>query len=254
MAQETNQFDFADMGTAEPMSEIQKRKASLQQKSQEAVQNIQQTSQVEEQTMRQKDALSGMQQQMSNMRRAADYQKSNFDESLKMERDLSAINASAKADLYDKQMQFTRDSAGRKMMNERQLADWMITKAAGEEDLRGFEQRSQQLHNRKLQLMQAAYAKIAQAEKQVAQRATDERSRQLKMELTKAKAEADKKIAKQKAKSGAARMMIKGVFTVAGAVVGGMAGTAAGGVGAGPGAVYGASLAGGLGDAVGSQV
>lgn len=235
---EQNQFGFEDMGTAEPMSEIQKRKADLQQNSQQAVQNIQQTSQVEEQTLRQKDALAGMQQQMSNMRRAAGYQKSNFDEGLKLERDLSAISKDAKQELYDKQLEFKRDSAGRKMLSERQLADWMLTKAAGEEDLKNFEQRSQQLHSRKLQLMQAAYAKISQTEKQLAQRGSDLRARQLKLEIAAAKAAAEEKIRKQKAKKGAMGMMVKGAFTVAGAIVGGMYSA---GLGAGGGAALGSA-------------
>jgi hypothetical protein len=247
MAGETNQFGFEDMGSAEPMSEIQKRKAQAQQTSQEAVQNIQQTSQREEQTLRQKDALGAMNQQMTNMKRAAGFQRSNFDEGLKLERDLSAISGDAKQELYDKQLEFQRDSSGRKMLNERQLTDWMLTKAAGEEDIKGFEQRSQQLHARKLQLMQAAYAKIGQTEKQLAQQGSNIRARELQMELAKAKAAAEDRIRKQKAKKGAMGMMVKGAFTVAGAVIGGYV---TGGTGTAAGAALGSQLGSAGGDIV----
>jgi hypothetical protein len=248
MAQEM--LSFEDMSTDESGSEIQKRKQALQTSAQEFTGQAQKVSEESEQTLRSQYALREMRDQTANMKQAMKYQRSNFDEGLKQQRSLSAIDASAKTELFDKEIQFKRDAQGRKILSERQLADWMIQKQATEEDFKNFEQRTSQLHQRKIQLLQAAYAKIEQAEKQAYQLGKGALDKETTLAITEKKRALDEKIRKAKQKAANRSSIITGAFTVAGAVVGGVVGGMAGGVGAAPGAAVGASAGSGLGQAV----
>jgi hypothetical protein len=241
MAQDMMTFD--DMGTNEPVSEIQRRKQQLQGNAQQFAKESQQVTGREEQTLRSQAAMTGMQDQMSQMKQAMKYQQTNFDEGLKQQRELAALDGQAKAQLFDAQIQFNRDAQGRKLMNERQLLDWMVNKSAGEEDFKNYQQRTEQLHARKLQMLQVAQAKIKQAESQLYQMTSGQLDKETKIALTNAKMQADKKIAKAKQDAANKNSIITGAFTVAGAVIGGIFGNA-------PGAVAGASIGSGAGQAV----
>lgn len=241
MAQEM--LSFEDMSTDESGSEIQKRKQALQTSSQEFAAEAQQTSQQSEQTLRSQYALKQMRDQTANMKEAVKYQKSNFDEGLKQQRSLAAIDSAAKNELFDKELQFKRDSQGRKLLSERQLADWMMQKQATEEDFKNFEQRTSQLHQRKMQLLQTAYAKIEQAEKQAYQINKGALDKETTLIIAGKKKALEEKIRKAKTKAANQGSIITGAFTVAGAVAGGIYGGPAG-------AVAGASVGQGAGSAV----
>lgn len=243
----TDMLSFEDMGTNEPASEIARRKGALQQEAQAFGQEAQQVTSRETQTLRSQAALEEARSQTQRMKDSMKYRQANFDEGLKLQRQLSGIDEGAKREMFDQSTQFNRDSAGRKFLSERQLADWMIQKQATEEDFKNFDQRSEQLHARRSQMLQAAYQKIIQAEKQAAQLGSDEKSRQTQMYIAQKKKEAEDKIRKQQQKSSNRSAIITGAFTVAGAVVGGVVGGMAGGVGAAPGAALGASAGSSLG-------
>ncbi len=245
----TDMLSFEDMGTNEPASEIARRKGALQQEAQQFGQQAQQVTSQETQTLRSQAALEEARGQTQRMKDSIKYRQANFDEGLKLQRQLSGIDEGAKREMFDQSTQFNRDSAGRKFLSERQLADWMIQKQATEEDFKNFDQRSEQLHARRSQMLQAAYQKIIQAEKQAAQLGSDEKSRQTQMYIAQKKKEAEDKIRKQQQKSGNRSAIITGAFTVAGAVVGGIWNM---GAGAPAGAAAGAMLGSKVGEMAGS--
>jgi hypothetical protein len=242
----TDMLSFEDMGTNEPASEIMRRKGALQQEAQQFGQQAQKVTQQETQSLRGQAAMDELRSQTTRMKDSMKYRQSNFDEGLKQQRQLAGLDEGAKRELFDQQIQFQRDSAGRKFLNERQLADWMIQKQATDEDFQNFDQRSEQLHARKSQLLQAAYQKIIQAQKNAAKLGSDERSRQTQAYLAGKAEEARQKARKQDQTAANRSSIITGAFTVAGAVVAGIySGGAAAPAGAAAGASLGAVVAGG---------
>lgn len=79
---------------------------------------------------------------------------------------LSEVSEDAKDELLDEQLSFKRDEANRALMNERQMADWAITKAKNREEYLDYAQSAMQMHERKVKMLKAAHDKIKQAIKQ----------------------------------------------------------------------------------------
>jgi len=159
------------------------------------------------------------------------------------EQQLAALDLGAKKELFDDQMVFQKGKAGQTLFNTRQLADLAVLKARDSNDLRKFEQEMSQMTERKMKMYDIAMKKIEQELGQSSGNRERIQNQAHLKELAQAKAALEKKMAKDKAKADNTRSIIKGVFTVGGAVVGGIVG--------GPvGAVAGASVAGAGGDIV----
>lgn len=73
---------------------------------------------------------------------------------------LAGISEQAKQELYDQQMQFKKDEAGRTLFNTRQLADYAVTSAKNDEELKNYQQNMELASKRKAELMDAAYNKL----------------------------------------------------------------------------------------------
>lgn len=73
---------------------------------------------------------------------------------------LAAISENAKQELYDKQMKFDKDEAGRTLFNEMQLLDYAKANAQTDEQYKNYAQEAQQLSNRNMQFMEAAFNKV----------------------------------------------------------------------------------------------
>lgn len=86
--------------------------------------------------------LSAQQQQMNNVQR------------------LAQISEEAKQELYDKQMNFERDEAGRTLFNQTQLLDYARVNAQNNEQFQNYAQIAQQASQRKLQFMESAFNKV----------------------------------------------------------------------------------------------
>ena len=183
------------------------------------------------------------------MKQALQSDRNNFDAALKNKRVLSSIDQAATSQLVDAEIQFKRDSLGRKLLSERQLMDWLTTKAKSDQDWAGFQQRQKQLHDRKSMILDAAYAKIRQAEKMAYQRSSFEISKEADEFIARAKADLEEK--KAKAKRDAAN---KAALASALGTVGSIAGGIIGAYGGPAGAAAGAAIGGMAGTYIGTQI
>ena len=108
---------------------------------------------------------------------------------------LADLSEDTKNKILDDNLSFKRDEAGRAYLNERQLADWAVTKAKSQEDLLNYQQQAQQAYKQKAALLDAARNKIMQ------QMQNDEKLREQGVtlsrdtQLAQAKADLDQQIA-----------------------------------------------------------
>lgn len=193
--------------------------------------------------------------QTEHMKRSMTLQKENFDTSLRNERRLAGMDAAAAKALIGTEKQIKEDSFGRKMLSENQLADWYATRATSEEDWANYNARSSQLHERKVMILKASYAKIEQAERQAFAKWGQQVDQELMTTLAEKKSTMEKKIAAAQ-KEAANRSAI---ISAMGGIVSGLGGAWAssgfstswigGGAAAAGGGGAGTSAAGGVGAA-----
>jgi hypothetical protein len=231
VADVTQNLQYEDMSSNTPASEIMKRGQELKTEQSNFQQSAGEFFDNEASKQKSTAALAEAQKQTKNMKDAMQFKNANFDSALRDAHVLDSLQAGAKQQLVDAKIQFSRDAQGRKLMSESQMQDWMLTKAKSEEDWKNYAQRSQQLHDRKIMLLQAAKNKIEQAEQESYQILNQKTRQNTQEDLARYKADVEKKVAKAKQTSANNSAIIGGVFTVAGAVVGSIvpgAGTAAG--------------------------
>lgn len=159
---------------------------------------------------------------------------------------LAKINEDAKQELYDKQMQFERDEAGRTLFNERQLADYAKSSALSDEQLKDYAQQTDQLSKRKLEAMEHAAKLVDSDLSQKYSVAKQKGDQQMILQINQMRRDMEEKIRSEKAKA-ANR---SAAFTAGGTIIGGVAGAFVGGP---AGASMGASAGGALGGAAASQ-
>lgn len=171
------------------------------------------------------------------------------------EQKLSQLSAQAKQEMFDSRLHFQRDEAGRTAMNERQLSDYAVLHARDAQQFQNYAQTASQLHDREMELMQAASRKI-DAELQAHSALGEQQQNQaLKAQLVQAKYDADQAAARAAAKRKNNSTMWQAggavVGTVAGAVIGGYV---TGGAGTTAGAAAGGAIGSGLGSAIGGAI
>lgn len=166
-----------------------------------------------------------------------------------LEGQLANISQSAKDKLLDQQLSFKRDEFGRTLWNERQLADYKLMTAKSEEEYRQFEQQFEQMSQRRMKMLEIAQQKITLSLKNGFMREDQRLNQNQKIELMKAKAAIDRKIAAEKAKRRGRGAMFQG----AGAIIGAAAGAYIGMAGGPQGAIIGASIGSQIGSGVGSM-
>ena len=167
---------------------------------------------------------------------------------------LSQLDMNAKKELYDNEISFKRDEAGRTLFNQRQLADYVKQNAVSDEQFKNYAQQAEQISKRNLQAMESAYNIIAENLKQQWAVAEQNKDQAAQKQIQEIKIELEKRMAKARAR--AANNM--GAWTAGGTVVGAVAGGVAGsiiapGAGTAAGAAAGASIGGALGSYAGSQ-
>jgi hypothetical protein len=167
----------------------------------------------ERNTSRRAAALDEAKAQTQTMKKAMNLQATNFDESLKNQRRLYNLDKNATQTLVNEEKQFQLDAAGRKFLSERQMADWFATKAQGEEDWAGYQQRTTQLHERKLQILQAAYKQLEMKETQLYQAGAAAQDRDTREFLARAKSSLEAKIRKAQAKAANSSAIIGALST-----------------------------------------
>ena len=168
---------------------------------------------------------------------------------LRQREQLSRLGGDVRDKILDSRLRFDRDEMGRKFTNERQLADYVLANAKTEQDFRDKLREMQQVHQRKIQMLEISERKIREAVQRGFISEQQQLDNEQRAKLSQLAAKMREKIQKEKADARNKNSMITGAFTIGGAIVGGVLGAGAGGVGAAPGAMIGASAgaaAGGL--------
>jgi|694.fasta_scaffold39126_3 hypothetical protein len=163
---------------------------------------------------------------------------------------LSQLDMNAKKELYDNEISFKRDEAGRTLFNQRQLADYAKQNTISDEQFKNYAQQAEQVNKRNLQAMESAYNIIAENLKQQSAIAEQNKDQAAKKQIQEIQIELQKRMAKARAR--AANNM--GAWTAAGTIAGAGAGALIAGPGGyAAGAAVGASVGGALGSYAGSQ-
>ena len=84
-------------------------------------------------------------------------------ESLDQTQRLANLDQRAKQELFDRQLQFSKDEADRTSFTERQLIDWAARNAQKNEDFANWKQKSDQIHARNMEIMKVTEARLMQA-------------------------------------------------------------------------------------------
>lgn len=177
--------------------------------------------------------MAAQQQRLESQQRVGEQQRSLSKKQRELTSRLQRLDQDAKDELIDRQLQFQQDERGRQFMNERQMADWAVANAKSEEEFAAYKQQAMQMHERKMQMMQTAHAKVSQAIKQnyvIEGQQLDQEQRKRLIEEQRAleqkmREEAAKRAEKQAMWTAAGTI----VGTVIGAYFGGPAGAQAGG-------------------------
>jgi hypothetical protein len=155
---------------------------------------------------------------------------------------LAGLDQSLKNKLLDEELSFSRDEMGRILFNERQLADFRLSTAKGDEELRAYEQQVSQMSERRLKMLQVSQAKIKQTLQQGFTESEQELDQASKQRLAIALNQIKEKIAREKARQANRAAMFQAVGTIGGAVAGAVLTN-----GSPAGAAVGASVGGALG-------
>lgn len=198
-----------------------------------------QTAAVGQQAVQQAGQLQQQQQQVGGM--ALDAQKqatqktlTGIEEGNKAEemsgRDkLNNISEDAAKELFDKQMVFAKDENGRTFMNERQIADYMKTKATSDEQLKNYAQKAQQIQKTSMRIQQAAYDKLTSALEDESKLSNMGYDKDMILQLRELKQQMESDLQQKQANAEKSGFFWGAVGTVFGAAAGGSSGAAAGG-------------------------
>jgi hypothetical protein len=136
------------------------------------------------------------------------------------EAEIAAMGLDLKQDIFDRQMKFEHDEAGRVVMNDAQIADWAILKA---KDHQEFESRMQDMKlasERRSQMLEIAHKRIIQEMENISKgRILDANGKSM-ARLAQAKAEIEAKLERAAADAKNRQSM----WTMGGTIVGGAAG------------------------------
>jgi hypothetical protein len=84
-------------------------------------------------------------------------------ESLDQTSRLAALDDAAKREVFDRQLQFSKNQANQTQFTERQLLDYARLNAQKDEDFKGWQQRAEQLHRRNIETLKVIDARLTQA-------------------------------------------------------------------------------------------
>lgn len=156
---------------------------------------------------------------------------------------LAKLDANAKRELFDKELQFRKDAANQTFFTERQLADYKKQSAVSDEQYRNYANQAQNYHKRNIASLEAVYNKLAEIEKnnfQIGEQKLDQAARK---EILALKADAERRVREAQRKAanntqmwsagmgivGAGAGFVATGFNPAGGMIGYQAGSALGG-------------------------
>lgn len=156
---------------------------------------------------------------------------------------LAKLDAAAKTELFDKELQFRKDAANQTFFTERQLADYKRQSAASDEQLKNWSNQAQNYHRRNIATLETMYKRLSEIEEnnyRIGKQQLDQAARK---EIAQLRADTEKRLrdAKNKAAktaqmwqaglgiAGAGAGFVASGFNPAGAMIGYQAGSAIGG-------------------------
>lgn len=140
-------------------------------------------------------------QQLAAQQRAAQQQQAARQQEMTNVEKLGRLDMAAKQELYDKEMQFKKDEAGRTLFNERQLADYAIRNARSEEEYKRYAQDAELLARRDLQATEAAFKLVMEDLKSKWQLAEQRQDQAAKEEIARIEAAARAAMEKKRNKA-----------------------------------------------------
>lgn len=174
------------------------------------------------------------QQQVARAQQAARQQEmTNIDR-------LGRLDMEAKKDLYDREIQFKKDEAGRTLFNERQLVDYMARNARSDEEYKNYAQQADLLNRRNLQAMETAYKIIEEDLAQKWRAAEQKKDQAAQKQIADIRAEIQARMERERARAANRGAM----WQAGGMIVGAAAGSFAGPGGAAAGAQIGGAMGG----------
>jgi succinate dehydrogenase flavin-adding protein (antitoxin of CptAB toxin-antitoxin module) len=156
---------------------------------------------------------------LTNLQTTGALQQQAQQESLDQATRLASLDDAAKREMFDSQLQFKKDQADNTLFSERQLADYKRLSAQGDEDLKNWAQRSNQLHARNVQVLQAISDRLNEALTSDYLKGRQKLDQQTKLELAQMKRDNDIRLAKARAdaaNTGAMWGALGGAATMAG--------------------------------------
>ena len=181
----------------------------------EQVQRAQQTTQQAAQLGK----LGQQETALTNLQTTGALQQQAQQESLDQATRLASLDDAAKREMFDSKLQFKKDQADNTLFSERQLADYKRLSAQGDEDLKNWAQRSNQLHARNVQVLQAISDRLNEALTSDYLKGRQKLDQQTKLELAQMKRDNDIRLAKARAdaaNTGAMWGALGGAATMAG--------------------------------------
>jgi hypothetical protein len=139
-------------------------------------------------------------------------------------------------------------------MNERQLQDWYSTKVASEEEWKGFEARTIQLHERKMQILKRSYDIMETTERAAYARYAGNIDQNTKRIFAEKKKAIEEQIRQAETDAANSSALASGLGTVGGVVGGLVAGWVSGGTATAGGYAAGTVVGAGVGSFVGREV
>ena len=159
---------------------------------------------------------------------------------------LANLDAIAKKELFDNELQFRKDAANNTFFTERQLADYKRQAATSDEQMRSWANTAQNYHKRNIASLEAVYNKLTEITKNdfmVGEQRLDQAARK---EIIALQKDTERRI--RDAKNRAAKAVAG--WQLGGAVLGGVGGAFLGGP---AGAMAGAQAGSALGGTIGAQ-
>lgn len=193
-------------------------------------------------------------QQLQSQKELAQAQQAAKQEDMDMADRFARLDLNAKKELYDNEMQFKKDEAGRTLFNERQLADYAKQNALSDEQYKNWSQQAEQATRRKLQAMETAFRIVEEDLTQKFQLAEQQKDFAKSREIAAIRKELQERMERERARAANNAAM----WQAGGMIVGTAAGAAAapftgGAINPATGALIGGSLGGSLGGLAGSQ-
>lgn len=192
-------------------------------------------------------------QQMAAQQKVAQQQQAARQQEMTNVEKLGRLDMAAKQELYDKEMQFKKDEAGRTLFNERQLADYAIRNARSEEEYKKYAQDAELLARRDLQATEAAFNLVMEDLKSKWQLAEQRQDQAAKEEIARIEREARLAMEKKRNKAANSAAMWQAGGTIAAvAITAAVISTGGAAAFAAPGALTALGVSAGAGGSVGA--